>query len=52
MKVKITWYDMESQKAVDIIDNASSEEDAINKGFLKYNGTPPANLYNTEILER
>ena len=43
MKYELIWYDTEGEKARDIIE-ASNEEDARTKGFLKYNGSPPAEL--------
>ena len=42
-KYTLIWYDMDGEKARDTI-LASSKEDAQNKGFLKYNGNPPAKL--------
>ena len=50
MRVKIIWYDMEGEKAVDIIDNAKDMDDAISKGYKKYNGNPPAQLYTLVAL--
>lgn len=50
MKVKIIWYDLEGEKATDIIDNAKDIDDAISKGFIKYNGNPPAALYTTIVM--
>ena len=43
MKFELIWYDLDGEKARDIID-AESEEEATQKGFLKYNGNPPAKL--------
>lgn len=40
MKYEIIWYDMNEEKARDIIE-ANSEEEALSKGYLKYNGNPP-----------
>lgn len=51
MKVKLIWYDMESEKATDIIDNVSSTDEAISKGYEKYNGTPPAKMVTPVVLE-
>ena len=51
MKAKIIWYDMNEQKAVDIIDNIKDEEDALSKGYLKYNGNPPGKMHTIIITE-
>ena len=50
MKCKIIWYDMEGEKGTDILEG-TSEEDIVNKGFLKYNGNPPAKLYTVIKME-
>ena len=42
---EIIWYDLEGEKARDII-TADSTEDAIVKGYKKYNGNPPASQYS------
>lgn len=41
MKYLLIWYDQESEKARDHVD-ASSVEEAKSKGYMKYNGNPPA----------
>ena len=43
MKYLLIWYDQESEKARDH-DDASSVEEAKSKGYMKYNGNPPAPL--------
>lgn len=45
MKFTLIWYDMEKEITRDNID-ANSEEEAIKKGYEKYNGNPPAKLVN------
>lgn len=50
MRVKIIWYDMDGEKATDIIDNATDVDDAVSKGYVKYNGNPPAKLYTTIVM--
>lgn len=45
MKFTLIWYDMEKEITRDIVD-ASNEEEAIRKGYKKYNGNPPAKLVN------
>ena len=45
MKYTLIWYDMEKEVTRDTV-NADSEEDAIKKGYEKYNGNPPAKLVN------
>lgn len=50
MTVKIIWYDLEGEKAVDIIDNVNSTDEAISKAFVKYNGNPPAKLYTPVVV--
>ena len=51
MKVKLIWYTMEEEKATDIFDNVSSKEEAIQKGYLKYNGNPPGPCVSAIELE-
>lgn len=41
MKYELIWYDLEGEKARDII-IANSENEARRKGYEKYNGNPPA----------
>lgn len=41
MKYLLIWYDQESEKARDFVE-ANTSEEAERKGFLKYNGNPPA----------
>ena len=43
MKFTLIWYDVEGEKCRDSVD-ASDEEDAKAKGYLKYNGNPPAKM--------
>lgn len=50
MKKKIIWYDMEGEKATDIIEG-DSETKIISKAFEKYNGNPPAKLYSLIEME-
>lgn len=50
MKYEIIWYDMDGEKSRDIVD-ADNEADAVSKGFEKYNGNPPAKLYNVNRKE-
>lgn len=44
MKFTIIWYDQDSEKRRDVID-ADSEDEALRKATLKYNGKPPAPLH-------
>lgn len=44
MKFTIIWYDQNSEKGRDTVD-ANSEEEALRKATLKYNGKPPAPLH-------
>lgn len=43
MNFTLIWYDMDKEITRDHI-VADSEEDAIKKGNLKYNGNPPSDL--------
>ena len=43
MKFILIWYDVEGEKARDIIE-ASNKEEAESKGYSKYNGNPPAKM--------
>ena len=43
MKFQLIWYDEEKEYKRDMVD-ASSEEEAERKGYLKYNGNPPAKM--------
>ena len=49
-KYEIIWYDMESEKARDVI-IANSADDALCKGFAKYNGNPPAKQHSVIQLD-
>lgn len=40
---ELIWYDLEGEKGRDIV-QAESEDDAIQKGYEKYNGNPPAKM--------
>lgn len=51
MRVKVIWFDLESQKGFDIIDNAKNEDDAVRQAHEKHNGKPPAQLFSTIILD-
>jgi hypothetical protein len=50
MKYVLIWYDLKGEKARDLIE-ATSKEDATNKGFKKYHGNPPAELVEV-LLEK
>lgn len=42
-KFHLIWYDQEGEKKRDEV-TADSKEDAEKKGYLLYNGNPPAKL--------
>jgi hypothetical protein len=49
-KYEIIWYDLEGEKARDVF-MANSEEDALSKGYTKYNGNPPAKQHSIIRLD-
>lgn len=49
-KYVLIWYDLNSEKERDEIE-ASTREEAIRKGFMKYNGNPPASLVEAVLKE-
>lgn len=40
---ELIWYDLDGEKSRDTI-QANSQEEAIQKGYEKYNGNPPAKM--------
>ena len=52
MKFKLIWYDMDGEKATDIIETEKDDqEEARRLGYLKYNGNPPAELVTIMKVE-
>lgn len=51
MTVKLIWYDMDSEKGTDIIRDVKDVDEAVKRGYEKYNGNPPAKMYSAIVME-